>query len=73
MKINQIACGNCGGFGHIQTWKVVSKDEKTGVSTMQSEEVVCDVCNGKGWTEYAVFSIEEAKAILKHCGLTTES
>jgi hypothetical protein len=40
---------------------------------MQEEEVVCTQCNGTGYTEYAVFSIEEAEAILKHCGLTTES
>lgn len=73
MKINQITCGICGGVGSIVNWKVVSTDEKTGIGTMQSEEVVCSACDGKGWTEYAVFSVEEAKAILKHCGLTTES
>lgn len=73
MKINQITCGNCGGVGHITIWEPISMDEKTGTVTAQSEEVVCSVCNGEGWSEYAVFSVEEAKAILKHCGLSTES
>lgn len=73
MNINQITCGNCGGTGRAINWKVVSEDTKTGIGTMQSEKVVCPCCNGKGWTEYAVFSVEEAKAILKHCGLSTES
>lgn len=73
MNINQITCGNCGGTGHVTLWKLFSTDEKTGIGTMKKEEAVCGNCNGKGWTEYAVFSVEEAKAILKHCGLTTES
>ena len=73
MNINQITCGNCGGIGLTTVWKVTSTDEKTGISTINSEEVVCESCNGKGWVDYAVFSVEEAKAILKHCGLSTES
>ena len=73
MNINQITCGNCCGTGQTTVWKVVSKDEETGINTMQSEASICSRCNGKGWTEYVVFSVEEAKAILKHCGLITES
>ena len=30
-------------------------------------------CGGKGYIEYAVFEIEEAKQILKFCGLNIES
>lgn len=41
--------------------------------TMEREEVVCKACNGKGCTAYATFTIEEANAILKHCGLTIEN
>ena len=33
----------------------------------------CGNCGGKGWREYAVFTVDEARAILKHCGLSTES
>ena len=73
MNINQITCGNCGGVGHTVVWKIVSTDEETGIGTMQSEQVVCESCGRKGWIEYATFSVDEAKAILKHCGLSTES
>ena len=67
MKRMQVTCGNCAGIGHTVEWKVV------GDGMAQSEKVICESCDGKGWTEYAVFSIEEAETILKHCGLTTES
>ena len=73
MNINQITCGNCGGRGYATVWEVTSVDETTSVSIMHSKEVKCESCNGKGWCEYAVFSAEEAKAILEHCGLSTES
>ena len=72
MNINQITCGNCGGRGRTTVWKAISVDETTGVCTMNSEVVKCESCNGHGYAEYAVFSVEEAKAILKHCGLNTE-
>jgi hypothetical protein len=52
---------------------LVEIDEEAGVGRAQSEEVVCPNCNGVGYTEYPVFSVEEAKAILKYCGLSTES
>lgn len=67
----QITCGSCAGIGKNYNWKAVYMDDISG--TIEREEVVCAACNGKGWTEYAVFSVEEAKAILKHCGLSTES
>lgn len=68
MNVMQIICGSCAGIGKNYNWKAVYMDD-----TMEKEEVVCAACNGKGWTEYAVFSVEEAKAILKYCGLSTES
>ena len=71
MNVMQVTCGSCGGIGKNYNWKAVYMDDVSG--TMEREEVVCAACNGKGWTEYAVFSVEEAKAILKHCGLSTES
>lgn len=67
----QIPCGSCAGIGKNYNWKLVDMDDTFG--TMEKEEIVCAACNGKGWTEYAVFSVEEAKAILKHCGLNTEN
>ena len=71
MERRQVTCSNCFGRRRHLVWNIVNLDDKT--STMQEEEVVCTQCNGTGYTEYAVFSIEEAEAILKHCGLTTES
>lgn len=66
MKIMRVTCDNCLGFGHLETF------EDTGENTLQRKDVVCKVCNGKGYIKYAVFSVEEAEAILKHCGLRTE-
>lgn len=60
-------CGNCGGYGVNVVWKIVESDGKT--NTMERTEMICSQCNGTGYTEYAVFSIEEAEAILMHCGL----
>lgn len=72
MDINTITCAYCGGTGRVTIWKEVSKDTETNTCTLQSEEVTCEKCNGTGWIDYPVFSVEEAKAILKHCGLSTE-
>ena len=71
MERMQRTCGNCGGMGKIINWVVVDLDDKSGL--MQKEETFCTQCNGTGYTDYAVFSIEEAEAILKHCGLSMES
>ena len=67
MQIMKVTCGNCAGVGHTIEYKVI------GDGVAQGEETMCENCNGKGYTEHAVFSIEEGKAILKHCGLSTES
>lgn len=72
MKRMQVTCNNCAGIGYTVKWEVVSEDAETHMGTMQSTKIVCEACNGKGYTEYAVFSIEEAEAILKHCGLDKE-
>ena len=73
MFIENRTCGNCGGTGLTISWKVVSTDEILGVGTAERETTTCSQCDGKGWTEHAVFTVEEAKVILKHCGLSTES
>ena len=71
MDIIKIACDTCAGTGKHYNWKIVKMDDVSG--TMEREEVVCKACNGTGYTEYATFTLEEAKAILKYCGLSTES
>lgn len=69
MEVKQVICGNCGGTGYIPIYEAVS-----GTTSLRiKESAVCDNCKGNGYTEHAVFSIEEAKAILKHCGLSIES
>lgn len=70
MNVIQVTCGSCAGMGKQINWKVV--DFNDNMDTMKKEEVVCGACNGKGYTEYAIFTLEEAKAILKHCGLKVE-
>ena len=67
MKVMQVLCGSCAGMGKHTNWKIVDE------STIKSEEAICEVCNGNGYTDYAIFTLEEAKAILKHCGLSVES
>jgi DnaJ-class molecular chaperone len=57
-------CGNCGGQGVNVVWKIVESDGET--NTMERTEMICSQCNGTGYTEYAVFSIEEAEAILMY-------
>lgn len=69
MKVMKAFCDYCSGIGKQTIWKVQDLD----MNTLHGEETTCEHCDGKGYTEHAVFSIEEAKAILKHCGLSTES
>ena len=64
MNVMQVFCSSCAGTGKQINWKVVDMNDNMG--TAVKEEVVCGVCNGKGYTEYAIFNPEEAKAILKH-------
>ena len=71
MEINRITCGDCLGAGRKVVWKCVDLHDNMG--TLQSDEVGCTQCGGCGYIEYPAFSVEEAKAILKFCGLSTES
>lgn len=65
MFTNYITCANCGGSGIAEHWKV----EQPGKLTKVEEE--CPVCKGEGCIAYPIFTVEEAKVILKHCGLST--
>lgn len=71
MNVMQVTCRSCAGIGKNYNWKVVYMDDVSGEA--EKEEVVCEACGGKGYAEYAIFTVDEAKAILKHCGLSTES
>jgi hypothetical protein len=71
MERRQVTCGHCGGTGRFLGWKYVESNNQ--IRKWEDTLIVCTQCNGTGYTEYAVFSIEEAEAILKHCGLSTES
>lgn len=71
MNTMQITCSNCAGIGYGFNFEMVDSNDITG--TLIRKQTPCEYCKGKGYTEYAVFSVEEAKAILKHCGLSTES
>lgn len=72
MQRMKATCGTCGGFGTEVKWIALPIDEYSHVGTMKQEVRTCSACAGNGYTEYAVFSIEEAEAILKHCGLDKE-
>lgn len=68
MKIINAVCDKCSGLGYINQRITLNGDG------VKIENEICDKCNGAGYTrEYAAFTVEEAKAILKYCGLTTES
>lgn len=47
----------------------MKSDKTKGIYKKNEDE--CCACGGKGYAEYAVFTIEEAQAILKHCGIIT--
>ena len=71
MNVMKVTCGSCAGIGKQEVVKVV--DTNGNIGALKREEVICEVCCGKGYTEYATLTLEEANAILKHCGLSTES
>lgn len=70
MEIINVLCEKCAGLGYTKQ-NIIPNDDGM---TVTIEKDICDECNGVGHIEkYAVFSVKEAKAILKHCGLSTES
>ena len=71
MKTIQQTCGTCAGRGKIAHWKIISKpDDVYGMAEKVEEE--CCACGGMGYIEYAAFTVEEAQAILKHCGIIAD-
>ncbi len=68
MQRMNVMCKNCAGMGYTNQ-RFIPNDNGF---TFKIKQDTCDECGGTGHTEYAVFSIEEAEAILKHCGLNKE-
>ncbi len=64
-------CGACGGTGKIVKYTIIERNNNNGTGTCQGTEAVCDICNGQGYMEFAMFSPEEGRSILKHCDLDT--
>ena len=67
MNTMTVTCGSCAGTGTVIRYNLVSE------GLAQGQEETCSQCNGRGYTEHAVFTVDESKVILKHCGLSTES
>lgn len=72
MEIGPIMCALCNGSGKRTVYKGTTSRTPSGFALAEFEEVVCDHCNGRGFVDFAVFSPEEAAAVLKHCGLPVE-
>lgn len=73
MDIINKTCPSCNGTGTTINWITTATAESSSFGFAQKKVDVCQRCLGKGYTEHALFSIEEARAILNHCGLSTES
>ena len=67
MKTIRQICSTCAGMGKVVNWENTNKTK----DIYKKNEDECCACGGKGYIEYAVFSVEEAQAILKHCGIIT--
>jgi len=65
MERIQKTCNSCGGVGHITYYKVTSEDPDSDRGIAQEVVEECSVCGGKGWKEYALFTIEEAEALIR--------
>lgn len=70
MERISVVCNKCSGFGY--TSQVFTPDENGKFVRIKKD--TCEACDGKGCIEkYAQFTIEEAEAILKYCGLKAEA
>lgn len=59
-------CSYCSGVGYTEQWFTPYND---GSNNFYMEQKTCPCCNGTGKQEFALFTIEEANAILEFCGL----
>lgn len=63
MRTMKFICGTCLGHGIVDPY-IKSSD-----NAYKSIEQTCPECRGEGSREYALFEIEEAKELLKRCGM----
>lgn len=74
MKLVQEICENCHGFGEVTYYKTDEVNDNTGFCIAHQVTEKCDRCRGSGYVEeYVMFTVKEAQAILKHCGLDAEN
>ena len=71
MKTILQPCSACGGTGFLEIWEVTSEKDANGYCIAVNRRQKCGTCGGKCYTEHAEFTVEEAQAILKHCGIIT--
>lgn len=69
MKPLHNTCGNCAGTGIHTVWRVSDDESSDGLKVAKAENEVCTACGGRGYLEYALFDLEEAKKILEHIGI----
>ena len=61
-------CIECQGTGRRVSYK--TREREDGYIAFEGRtEQPCNTCGGRGYFKYCLFTEEEAKAILKHCGL----
>ena len=62
-------CPYCNGTGKVDKYEPIINHDDESIKTLKRHIVVCNKCNGTRYVEYVVFTVEEAEAIMKHCGL----
>ena len=68
MKIINVTCPGCNGKGFMTIWhEVQTKRDEDGMFIARTE--MCSECKGEGNVPRPEFTVEEAIAILEHCGL----
>lgn len=71
MKTIRQPCSACGGTGFLEIWEAAEEKDTNGYCIAVNRREKCCACDGKCYTEHAEFTVEEAQAILKHCGIIT--
>ena len=72
MNIRSRVCDFCLGEGKVNHYRNLGISEN-GYGAVKLEKMTCPVCEGRRSVDYAEFTVDEGKAILKFCGLSTES